>query len=324
MTAVDDPHRKPPQPDINADLGFGSVVSRDVRRRLLNRDGTFNVRREGLPLFASLSGYHYLLNITWTKFLGLVGAAYVATNALFAVAYLLCGPHALVGMDPFAGMAGRFATAFFFSVHTIATIGYGSITPHNLGANLVVAVEALAGLIGFSFVAGIVFARFARPTARILFSRSAIIAPYNGITAFMFRVVNQKSNEIVELGATLMLARRKRESPNGEREFIRLKLERERVALFPLSWTIVHPIEHDSPLYGMNADEMRACETEFIILLTGFDETFSQNVHTRSSYRGDEVEWGAKFKSMFNPAMDDGTLSVDVRKLHEIERITLP
>lgn len=324
MSAVDESRRTQQPADINADLGFGSVVARDVRRRLLNRDGTFNVRREGLPLFASLSAYHYLLNISWTKFLGYVGASYVACNAIFAAAYLLCGPDALFGMNPVDGPAEHFATAFFFSVHTLATIGYGSIHPQNLGANIVVTVEALAGLIGFSFVAGIVFARFARPVARIIFSDRAIIAPYKDITAFMFRIVNQKSSEIVELRAKLMLARRKRESPNGEREFIALNLERERVSFFPLAWTIVHPIDRESPLFGMREQELRDCETEFLILLNGFDETFSQNVHTRSSYRGDEVVWGAKFKSMFNPAREDGTLSVDVQKLHEIERVALP
>jgi inward rectifier potassium channel len=323
MTAVDESRRTKQSSDINADLGFGSVVSRDVRRRLLNRDGTFNVRRDGLPLFASLSAYHYLLNITWTKFLAYVSVCYIAGNAIFAVAYLLCGPDALFGMSPVDGPAGHFATAFFFSVHTLATIGYGSIHPQNLSSNIIVTIEALAGLIGFSFVAGIVFARFARPLARILFSQYAVIAPYKDITAFMFRIVNQKSSEIVELRAKLMLARRKRESPNGEREFIALNLERERVSFFPLSWTIVHPIDKDSPLFGMSADEMRLCDTEFLILLNGFDETFSQNVHTRSSYRGDEVVWGAKFKSMFNPAREDGTLSVDVQKLHEIERVPI-
>jgi len=314
----------PPREDINSDLGFGTVVSRDVRRRLLNRNGTFNVRREGLPLLASLSAYHYFLNITWTKFLGYVGACYLIINTLFAGVYLLCGPDALVAIYPLHGMMDRFASAFFFSVHTLATIGYGSITPHNMAANIVVAIEALAGFLGFAIVAGIVFARFAKPTARILFSRYAIIAPYQNKTAFMFRIVNQKSNEIVELGAKLMLARRKVESPNGEREFLQLKLERERVALFPLSWTIVHPIDDDSPLHGMDAEELAECDTEFLIMLSGFDETFSQTVHTRSSYRGDEVVWGARFTSMFNPAKDDGTLSVDVRKLHEIERAPLP
>jgi len=314
----------PPTPqDINSDLGFGSVVARDARHRLLNRDGTFNVRREGLPFFASLSIYHYLLTISWPKFLAYVGVGFVAENALFGVIYLLCGPDALTGMNPHERLIGHAATAFFFSVHTLATIGYGTIAPHNLPANIAVSVEALVGLLGFAIVAGLVYARFARPLAQILFSNSAIIAPYNDITAFMFRVVNRKSNEIVELGAKLILARRKAESRNGEREFIALKLERERVSFFPLSWTIVHPIDDGSPLHGMTPEEMLACDTEFLILLNGFDETFSQNVHTRSSYRGDEVVWGAKFRSMFNPAEEDGTLSVDVRKLHEFDRIAL-
>jgi inward rectifier potassium channel len=315
----------PPSPqDINSDLGFGSVVARETRHRLLNPNGTFNVRREGLPFFASLSVYHYLLTISWPKFLGYVGVSYVAGNAFFGVIYLLCGPNALAGMNPLDSMAGRLATAFFFSVHTLATIGYGTLAPHNMAANIVVSVEALVGLLAFAIVAGLVYARFARPLAQILFSRYAIVAPYNDMTALMFRVVNQKSNEIVELSAKVILARRKEESSNGEREFIALKLERERVTFFPLSWTIVHPIDRESPLHGMTPDEMVACDTEFLILLNGFDETFSQNVHTRSSYRGDEVVWGAKFRSMFNPAEDDGTVSVDVRKLHEFDRVSLP
>ncbi len=316
-SAADAGARKRSAADINADLGFGSVVSRDPHR-LLNRDGTFNVRREGLAFFASLSAYHYLLNISWRKFLGYVGISYVAANALFAFAYVLCGPDALSGTDP---GCSPFVSAFFFSVHTLATIGYGSITPHNLAANIVVTIEALAGLLGFAIVAGIVFARFARPMAQILFSQHAIIAPYHDMTAFMFRIVNQKSNEIVELNAKLMLARRRQQSPNGEREFIPLKLERERVSFFPLSWTIVHPIDEESPLRGMTEADLKECDTEFLVLLNGFDETFSQNVHTRSSYRSDEVVWGAKFKSMFNPMRDDGVLSVDVRKLHEYDRL---
>jgi inward rectifier potassium channel len=318
-----EPNPPPTPQDINSDLGFGSVVARDARHRLLNRNGTFNVRREGLPFFASLSIYHYLLTVSWPKFLAYVGVSYVAGNAFFGGIYLLCGPDALNGMNAHDGMFGHAATAFFFSVHTLATIGYGTISPHNLAANIAVSVEALMGLLGFAIVAGLVYARFARPMAQILFSRYAIIAPYGDITAFMFRVVNQKSNEIVELNAKLILARRKEESRNGEREFIALKLERERVSFFPLSWTIVHPIDKESPLHGMTPDEMVACDTEFLILLNGFDETFSQNVHTRSSYRGDEVVWGAKFRSMFNPADDDGTLSVDVRKLHEFDRVAL-
>lgn len=309
------------QPDPNLDLGFGSVVARESRKRLLNRDGTFNVRREGLGFWESLSFYHYLLTLSWPRFLAIVGGGYLATNAVFACAYVASGAH---GLTSFAGepIELRFADAFFFSVHTLATIGYGNIAPANLAANLIVTIESLVGLLGFAVVAGIVFARFARPVAQIVFSKNAIIAPYRGITALMFRVVNQRSNEIVELRATVLLARRKKAS-TPDREFIVLKLERERVVFFPLTWTVVHPIDKDSPLWGFRPDDLAMCDSEFLILINGFDETFSQTVHTRSSYKAEEVVWGARFKSAFNPPDADGTLSVDIRKLHEIEAASL-
>jgi inward rectifier potassium channel len=310
-----------PPPDINSDLGFGSVVARESRRRLLNRNGTFNVKREGRSLFRSLPAYHYFLTMSWTRFLALVSGVYIVANALFAVAYVGCGDDALTGF-PHLGAGERFATAFFFSVHTLATIGYGSISPTNMLSNLVVVFESLIGLLGFALVAGIVFARFARPMAQIVFSDNAIIAPYRGLTAFMFRIVNQRSNELVQLEAKVMLTRRKR-GVDGDREFISLKLERETVVFFPLTWTIVHPIDEKSPLHGMTERDLLGCDSEFLILLNGFDETFSQTVHTRSSYRGDEIVWGARFKSIFNPPKPDGTLSVDIGKLHDIERVPL-
>jgi inward rectifier potassium channel len=320
MTAIErDDHPRPA--DIDSDLGFGSVVARESRKRLLNQDGSFNVRREGLPLLQSLSAYHYFLTITWTRFLGYVIAVYVFTNALFAIAYVGCGDDALTGF-PSMGAGERFATGFFFSVHTLATIGYGSIVPMNNLANMVVIVEALVGLLAFALVAGIVFARFARPMAQIVFSRNAIIAPYRGMTAFMFRIVNQRSNEIVQVQAKLMLTRRKK-GVDGEREFIGLKLERDNVVFFPLTWTVVHPIDEQSPLRGITQQDLIDSEAEFLILLNGFDETFSQTVHTRSSYVAEEVVWGAKFRSIFNPPKPDGTLSVDIRKMHDVEKLEM-
>lgn len=323
MTAID--QRQPAATTIsdpNADLGFGAVVTRESRKRLLNRDGTFNVRREGLRFWESVSAYHYFLTISWSKFLAFVVGVYVSLNALFAGAYVLCGDDALTG---FAGRTTpqRLTQAFFFSVQTIGTIGYGATTPHGLSANLVVTVESLVGLLGFAVVAGIVFARFARPLAQILFSKSAIIAPYRDITAFMFRVVNQKKNQLVELEAKVLLARRKANATSGDREFLPLKLERDRVTFFPLTWTVVHPIDESSPLFGMTEEDLGECDSEFLVLLNGFDETFSQTVHTRSSYQPNEIVWGARFRSIFNPADPDGTISVDIRKLHDLDRVPL-
>src|SRR5437773_758942 len=241
-------------------------------------------------------------------------------NAIFAALYVAAGAHALTGFER-EPVRLRFLDAFFFSVHTLATIGYGNIAPQNIAANVLVTIESLVGLLGFAVAAGIVFARFARPTARIMFSDCALIAPYRDKTAFMFRIVNQRNNQLVELESKVMLARRKRDgASDADREFIPLKLERDRVAFFPLSWTIVHPIDDFSPLRGMTPESLRSCDAEFLILLNGFDETFSQTVHTRSSYVGREVVWGAKFRSMFTPR-EDGTVAVDIHKLHEYDLV---
>ncbi|HEX9493296.1 MAG TPA: ion channel [Thermoanaerobaculia bacterium] len=323
MTALDETRSRPAE-DINLDLGFGAVVSRESRQRLLNRDGSFNVKRDGLSVWQELSPYHFLLTIGWPKFLTLVGIAYIASNTLFAFAYLACGHHALSGFST-ATPLGRFWIAFFFSVETIATIGYGNIVPATLAANLLMTFESLFGILAFALIAGIVFGRFARPVALILFSEKAVIAPYRGITAFMFRIVNQRSSQIVDLNARVLLARLKDGTKTAEREFIPLKLERDRVALFPLSWTVVHPIDKDSPLRGYRtAADFENCDSEFLVLLDGFDETLSQDVHTRSSYKDDEIVVGARFKNIFNPPRPDGTISIDISRLHEIEPASLP
>jgi inward rectifier potassium channel len=309
----------PPPEDPNLDLGFGSVVARESRKRLLNRDGTFNVKREGLGFWESLSTYHYFLTISWPKFLGYVAAVYVVINALFAAGFVACGEGALTGFANEA-MMERFTRAFFFSVHTLATIGYGNVIPVTFAANALVAFESLVGLLGFSIIAGFVFARFARPRAELAFSKVAIVAPYRDKTALMFRIVNKKRTQMVEMHATVLLAMRKRDGASTDRDFIPLELERKSVVFFPLAWTIVHPIDEKSPLNGCKREELRTRDAELLILLNGFDETFSQTVHARSSYKADEIVWGAKFRTMFNPSEEDGTISIDIRKLDEIDR----
>ena len=304
-----------PSPDPNLDLGFGAVVARDSRKRLLNRDGTFNVRRGGLGFWASLSLYHAMLTMSWRRFLALVGGVYLIANALFGLGYVACGVRALSSF-PGKSLGERFGEGFFFSVETLATIGYGNISPTNLASNLLVTFESLIGLLGFAIVAGFVFARFARPNVQIVFSENALVAPYRDHRAFMFRIVNQRSNEIVELDAKVILSLRREGGGSLDRDFVALSLEREHVVFFPLSWTVVHPIDEKSPLFNLTIEDLKGRDAEFLVLLNGFDETFSQNVHTRTSYRADELIWGARFRSIFNPPREDGSLSVDIRKLH--------
>ncbi|MFL5485635.1 MAG: ion channel, partial [Gemmatimonadaceae bacterium] len=189
------PTASPATRDEFKDLGFGAEVARGTRRRLLNRDGTFNVVLEGLNPLSSLSLYHWMLRISWLKFLGFVTVIYVAVNGLFAVAFLLCGPNALQSS---AGSFGGqpFYRAFFFSVDTFATIGYGNIVPVGVAANTLVTVEALLNIVGIALATGVIFARFSRPSARIIYSRNAVVAPYRGNTALEFRIANARSSQL--------------------------------------------------------------------------------------------------------------------------------
>jgi len=300
--------------DEGRDLGFGAVVARESRRRLLNRDGSFNVARRGLRLASSLSLYHLLLTTSWTRFIGLLAGSYLALNGGFGVAFLLCGPGALVG-----GAGSAFGRAFFFSVETFSTIGYGNVVPVGLAANLVVTLEALVGLLWLALATGLLFARFSRPTARVVFSRTAVIAPYRGIKAFEFRIANVRSSQLIEVSATVMLARFEEAGGRQVRRFYNLALERSSVVFFPLSWTIVHPIDETSPLKDLTRDDLRRSDGEFLVLLSGVEETFAQRVHVRSSYKWDEVVWGARFSDILDHPKGDEPITMDVSRLHAIE-----
>ncbi len=320
MPAGQDGRERPSVPeDVRDDFGFGGRVAQQTQRRLLNRDGSFNVVRRGLPFYRSLSPYHALLTISWPRFFLLVAGGYFAANLGFALLYFLCGPDALDGWHTTARFE-RFEDAFFFSVQTLATIGYGRMSPNGLLVNLLVTLEALVGLLGFALATGLLFARFSRPTARILFSRTAVIAPFRGGSALMFRVANERSNQLVEVAATVSLSRLEQTAAGAVRRFHELALERPKVLFLPLHWVVVHPIDEASPLFRVTPDEFRLSQAEVLVLISGTDETFSQRVHARSSYRADEIVWGARFGDMFLRT-SAGLLGIDLRKIHDTEPV---
>ena len=300
--------------DEPKDLGFGSVVGGANERRLIERDGRFTARREGFPPLTYLNGYHAALSMSWPRFLTVAIGLSIAVNGLFAWAYLLCGPQALGGMgEDQAG--GRYLRAFFFSIDTFATIGYGNIYPIGAAANTLVMVESIISILLIALLTGLLFARFARPTAALLFSDVAVVAPYQGKTGFMFRITNARSNQLMELEAKVLFTRL-----HGQgRRYTQLKLERTKVVFFPLSWTIVHPIDDASPMFGMSHEDLVSDDAEFLILMSGVDETFAQQVHARSSYKPGEIVYGKKFANMYNSVAPDGTISIDVSKLSDIE-----
>jgi inward rectifier potassium channel len=300
------------------DLGFDNIAAFH-QRRLLNRDGSFNVRREGYSPLSSHSLYHYALSLSWTSFYLHIGALYLVLNFIFGIFYFLCGADDFTGSMAVTPIE-RFLDCFFFSVQTFATIGYGRINPVSIIANLLVTEEVLVGLLSFALATGLLFARFSRPNAKIRFSDKSIIAPHRDATAFEFRIVNERANQLIDLSARLVMSRLELESGGVRRKFYDLPLERSQVMFFPLHWTIVHYIDEDSPLHGITTEKLAASDAEFLVLLTGLDDTFSQTVHTWSSYKPSEIVWGAKFSNILED-QKNGSVKIDMNRISDIETV---
>jgi len=307
--------------DPSSDLGFGRVVSEQRQLRLLNRDGSFNVQSRGRGLHAFLA-YSNLVSTTWNRFFLFVAISYLMLNGFFAVGYVLCGQGGLVNtLD--TGIYSPFLKAFFFSIHTSATIGYGSTVPVGVPTNILVALESVVSLLGLAVVTGLVFARFSRPVADILFSKNALMTYLGDLRSFQFRIVNARNNQIIDLHVRLLVSRFENNASGAAvRRYYPLRLERESVVFFPLSWTIVHPIDRDSPLFGVTEEQLCASGAEFLILLTGMDETFSQVVNARSSYRANEIIWDAKFADIFVYDPEGRMAGVDIKRFHDTTRIS--
>ncbi len=269
------------------------------------------VRRVGSARRMRRDLYHALLTMRWTSFFGVQAAAYLLFNAIFAVFYWAV-PGSVANARP-----GSFGDAFFFSVQTMATIGYGVMAPQTLYANILVTIEALLGMASFAVAAGLIFARFSRPTARILFSRVAVVTSFNSVPTLMFRCANERRNQIFEAQVHVDFARQETSAEGLElRRSYELGLARNRNPQFSLSWTVMHPIDAQSPLYGIDPDLLASQEAAIVVTLTGIDETLSQTVFARTSYRADEILWSRKFVDILSETEAGETL-VDYRGFHD-------
>jgi len=305
-----------------SNLGFGSTANEESKERLINKDGSFNVKRKSLNYFTSLSLYHSLLDMSWPKFFGLSAIYYSILNIIFAALYLLVGSDA-IGGSPSGTFSGLLLNAFFFSVQTSSTIGYGHLLPGNTLANIIVTIESFIGLLGVAIITGLLFARFSKPNAKILFSENALISPFQDKKAFMFRIVNARKNQLLEVEAEVNLAINQIIENKSIRKFHKVELEYSRIPYFPLSWTIVHPIDNNSPLKNLDKDGLVKADPEFFILIKGVDDTFNQYVYSRSSYKISEIVWGAKFKSIVDRNESKKKFTIDIGNLSTFEKVDL-
>ena len=287
------------------DFGLGTKV-----KRLVNSDGSFNVRRIGLPL-STVNIYQDLVKMSWTKFLSLVILGLFLLNAGFASLYYL------IGVDHFAGMLegnelDNFLQSFFFSFQTFTTVGYGHIAPRGYFLSLIASLEAMTGLMVFALITGLMYGRFSKPKAIILFSKNMLITPSDdNKKSLIFRIVNMRKSNIMEVSASVLYSYQEK---GKSRTYFPLELERSQVTLFPLNWNIVHPIDEESPLFGITPETLFKHEGEFIVVIKGFDDTFSQEVHAVHSYRVDEIIWNARFNLMYETEADNSV--VDFGKLN--------
>ncbi len=284
-------------------------------RRVIDRDGGFNVRKVG-GQWRDVHPYLHLVNMSWPGFLATIFSGYVLLNLMFACIYYAVGTEQLDGAGAPTAF-GRFMNVFFFSSHTLSTVGYGNISPRGIGANFIASLEALIGVLALAVATGLLFGRVSRPSARIGFSDKIVVARYQEITALEFRIVNRRSNTLTNAGARIMLMTV--ETVNGvpRRKFELLKLERDSVLFLATPWTIVHPIDSESPLWGKTAEDLARLQAEVLISIKAYDDTFAQSVQQRYSYRHDEFVWGHGFAPAFFIGKD-GNIVIELDKIGEL------
>jgi inward rectifier potassium channel len=300
------------------DLGFGVKLT-SKENRLVNKDGSFNVIRRGHWIWTP---YQNLVEISWGMFFVLLTLFFLLVTMFFGLLFFLIGADSFNGIRPGSNW-NIYLQFFFLSVQTFTTVGYGSMSPQGILASSATSAEAFTGSIIIAMATGLMFARFARPKAKILFSSKALISPLDDGYAFLFRIANLRNNRIINLEAKVTMAWLEEKNGFYVRKFANLPLERDKVNLFPLSWTIVHAIDENSPLYGKTKEELHDMQPEFIILISGYDETFAQNVHTNSSYTKSDLVVNGKFQPMFYQE-DSGTTVLELDKIDDYIELETP
>lgn len=283
-----------------------------TRRRGRSPVAGHNIVRVGSLGLTPRDLYARLLRTRWRNLLAGLAVGYLAVNAIFAGLYLAAGD-AIDGARP-----AHFADAFAFSVQTLSTIGYGHLTPRGPWGNGLATAEAFVGLLSFALIAGVVFAKFARPSAGILFSDKLVVTPRDGVPCLMLRIANARGSEVVEARVRMTALMDERTKEGHElRRLHDLKLVRDTTPLLIMSWLVIHPIDEASPLHGLSPEDLARGDVRIIVNLTGLDGLFQQTVYAYYQYFTEDVHFGKDFVDMISP-MPDGRLQLDLSRFHEL------
>lgn len=307
-----------PNIKTNNDTGFGSNAN-DYGGRFINKDGSFNLRREGMPFLRNVSIYQKLLSLPVWKFVGAIILFFITANMLFTIVYLIIGADQLQGINTLSEWT-KFKQVFYFSTETFTTVGYGRVNPVGDAANIVAAFEALCGFLSFAIATGLIYGRFAKPKSYLLFSDNALISPYQDKTALMFRLATYKDNHtLTNVEIKVNIALRIENNGHATYNFYDLTLERYKIDNLPMNWTVVHAIDENSPLHGFTKEDMEVADVELYVLITAFDEVFSTPVLRRTSYTYQEMLFDAKFVPMYRESDDGKTTILEMHKLNEVK-----
>ncbi len=300
--------------DIN-NTGFDNTTGHSSGR-VLNKDGSSNVVKSGIQYLSRISLFHTLINMNLLTFILLALAAFVVINLFFGTIYYLIGVDQ-IGIKPGQSSAEQFLECFFFSAQTVTTVGYGIMHPQSIATNALSTFESVFGWMAFAVLTGLIYGRFAKPKAYLLFSDNALIGPYKDGHGLMFRMAPYKNNTLTEAEVLLNITFRIHENDKIVNKFLPLKAELSKISALSLNWTVVHYIDEESPLYGMCKEDYEINETELMVFVKAFDEHFSNTVQQRTSYNADDIIHGAKFAQMFRQSDDKSCTILELDKIHD-------
>lgn len=295
-------------------------MRRKKSSKLLNSDGTLNIKPKGIKLIEQFDVHNSMITMNWLTFFLVITILFLTINLSFTIIYISLSPNEITGVSK-ADLWGHVLELFFFSTQILTTFGFSHVTPSGMVANSVAAIESVFGVILFAFATGLTYARFARPRPKIIYSRNMVIGPHKGAQALMVRTVNFKKNQLVDLTAEIILTVNIKVEGKPTRFFYTLPLEQEVLGMMMMSWVIVHNITEDSPLYDLTAQDLETSDAEILVMIKGTDDIMSQNVFSRTSFKPSQIIWGAEFLSI-NDLDEAGNLIIDIGRMHDTRMVS--